>query len=371
MTLLADIAAALVALIWLYLLLGCRFFWWVREARLGAGPAAPRRVAVVIPARNEAACVGKAVASLAAQDYGGPFEIFVVDDHSTDGTAQAAGGARVIAAGPLPAGWTGKLWAVAEGVRAAEAFRPDYFLFTDADVVHAPGNLAGLVALAEERGYNLASLMVELRCETLAERALIPAFVFFFLKLYPPRWIASAKRRTAGAAGGCMLVRREAVERTGGIAAIRGELIDDCALARAVKRSGGRIWLGVTSQARSIREYASFAEVGRMIARTAFTQLGYSPLLLAGTVAGMLAIYVLPPVLALGFRKWPAALAWLAMMAAYAPVLRLYRRSLAWALAMPLVALFYTAATVASAVLYWMGRGGAWKGRAQAAPQQR
>jgi hopene-associated glycosyltransferase HpnB len=361
-----TVLAALVVVVWLYLLLGRGFFWWTREADLASGPAPARRIAVVIPARDEARVVGKAVASIVAQDYAGPFEIFVVDDHSTDGTAEAARGARVLAAGPLPEGWTGKLWAVSEGVRAAAAFRPDYFLFTDADVVHAPANLARLVALAEARGYELASLMVELRCETLAERALIPAFVFFFLKLYPPRWIASAKHATAGAAGGCMLVRREALERIGGVAAIRGELIDDCALAKAVKRSGGRVWLGLTSQARSIREYASFGDVGRMISRTAFTQLGYSPVLLAGTVLGMMAIYLLPPVLALGFGSWPAALAWLMMMAAYTPVLRLYRRSPLWAPALPLVALFYAAATVVSAVEYWMGRGGAWKGRAQA-----
>ncbi len=361
-----TVLAALVVLVWLYLLLGRGFFWWTREADFANAPAPPRRVAVVIPARNEAQVVGKAVASLAAQDYAGPIEIFVVDDHSTDGTAEAARGAHVLQAGPLPEGWTGKLWAVSEGVRAAAAFEPDYFLLTDADVVHAPGNLSRLVALAEARGYDLASLMVELRCETLAERALIPAFVFFFLKLYPPRWIASSKHSTAGAAGGCMLLRREALERIGGIAGIRGELIDDCALARAVKRGGGRVWLGLTSAARSIREYNSFGEVGRMISRTAFTQLGYSPVLLAGTVLGMFAIYLLPPVLALVFRSWLAAVAWLMMMAAYAPVLRLYRRPLAWAPALPLVALFYTVATVVSAVRYWAGRGGAWKGRTQA-----
>ncbi len=361
-----EVAAALTLLIWLYLLLGRGFFWLVRAAELGGGAAPPRRVTAVIPARNEAPVIAKAVASLAAQDYGGGLDILVVDDHSTDGTAEAARGAQVLEAGPLPEGWTGKLWAVSEGVRAAAASCPDYFLLTDADIVHEPGNLARLVAHAEAGGYDLASLMVELRCETLAERALIPAFVFFFLKLYPPRWIASATHATAGAAGGCMLVRRDAIERIGGIAAIRGELIDDCALAKAVKRSGGRVWLGLTSSAHSIREYNSFGEVGRVIARTAFTQLGYSPLLLAGTLLGMLAIYALPPVLALGFRSWPAALAWLVMMAAYAPVLRLYRRSLLWAPALPLVALFYTGATVFSAVEYWTGRGGAWKGRAQA-----
>ena len=364
-----GIAAALTVLLWIYLLLGRGLFWRMREARFSRGPVPARRVAVVIPARDEAEAVGEALASLVAQDYAGPFEIFLVDDHSTDSTAAIAhrAGVRVLSASPLPDGWTGKLWALSEGVREAERSSPDYFLFTDADIVHAPGNLAGLVALAEEGGYDLTSLMVQLRCETLAERALIPAFVFFFFKLCPPRWIASAKHSTAGAAGGCILIRREALDRIGGIAAVRGELIDDCALAQAVKRSGGRIWLGLTSETRSIREYGTFAEVGRMISRSAFTQLRYSALLLAGTILGMSAIYLLPPVLLLGYRAWLAALAWLMMMLAYAPVLRLYRRSLLWAPALPLIALFYTAATVHSALCYWRGRGGAWKGRAQAA----
>jgi hopene-associated glycosyltransferase HpnB len=365
----ADVAAALTVLLWIYLLLGRGFFWRMRESSLPRAPAPPRRVAVVIPARDEALVVGPALASVAAQEYAGPFEIFLVDDHSTDGTAGIAhrAGVRVLSAAPLPDGWTGKLWALSEGVREASRLSPDYFLLTDADIVHAPGNLAGLVALAEEGGYDLTSLMVQLRCQTLAERALIPAFVFFFFKLCPPWWVASGKHSTAGAAGGCILIRREALDRIGGIAAIRGELIDDCALAKAVKRTGGRIWLGLTSATHSIREYGTFAEVGRMISRSAFTQLRYSTLLLGGTVLGMSAFYLLPPVLVLGFGSWLAALAWLMMMAAYVPVLRLYRRSLLWAPALPLIALFYTGATVYSALRYWRGRGGAWKGRAQAA----
>lgn len=369
---LVDTAAALTVLIWLYLLLARGFFWRMREADLGSEPAPSRRVAVVIPARNEAAGVARAIASVAAQDYAGSLAIFLVDDHSTDGTAAiaraVATGDRLhtLAAPPLPHGWTGKLWAVAQGIRAAAPFGADYFLLTDADIVHAPGNLARLVSLAEAGGFDLISLMVKLRSETLAEKALIPAFVFFFLKLYPPAWVRSERHRTAGAAGGCILVRREALERVGGIEAIRGELIDDCALARAVKRTGGGIWLGLTSATRSIREYRSFAEVGRMISRTAFTQLRHSVLLFAGAIAGMLAIYLLPPLL-LAFGSWLAALAYLLMMAAYVPTLHFYRRSLLWAPALPLVALFYTGATVHSAWRYWRGHGGAWKGRAQAA----
>jgi hopene-associated glycosyltransferase HpnB len=361
-------AAALTVAIWVYLLLGRGFFWWMREAKFADGPPPPRRVAVVIPARNETGVVGKAVASMVAQEYPGPFEVLLVDDHSADATAAIAreAGARVLAARPLPEGWTGKLWALSEGLREAARSQPDYFLLTDADIVHDPHNLARLVEFAEARGYDLASLMVRLRSETTAEKALIPAFVFFFLKLYPPRWIASDRHAAAGAAGGCVLIRREALEHCGGIAAIRGALIDDCALARAVKRSGGRLWMGLSSTTHSIREYGTFGEIGRMIARSAFSQLHYSALQLAGTVAGMLAMYALPPALALGFGSKLATLAWLMMMAAYLPVLRLYRLSPLWTLALPLVALFYTGATVWSALNYWRGRGGAWKGRAQA-----
>ena len=363
-----GVAAALTVLLWIYLLLGRGFFWCIRESRLGRGPAPPRRVAVVIPARDEALVVGPALASLAAQEYAGPFEIYLVDDHSTDSTVEIAhqAGVSVLGAASLPDGWTGKLWALSEGVREASRLNPDYFLLTDADIVHAPGTLAGLVALAEEGGYDLTSLMVHLRCETLAERALIPAFVFFFFKLCPPRWIASAKHSTAGAAGGCILIRREALERIGGIAAIRGELIDDCALAQAVKRTGGRVWLGLTSATRSIREYGSFAAVGSMISRSAFTQLRYSALLLAGTVLGMSAIYLLPPLLLLSPRALPAALgalAWLLMTLAYLPAVRFYRRSPLWAPALPLAALFYTAATIHSAIRHWTGRGASWRGR--------
>ena len=233
----------------------------------------------------------------------------------------------------------------------------DYLLLTDADIVHAPENLARLVGRAERGGFDLVSYMATLHCETRAERALIPAFVFFFFLLYPPRW-------GTGAAGGCMLIRRAALERIGGIAAIRGELIDDCALAAAVRRTGGRVWLGLSRDTLSIRPYETFAEIGRMISRSAFTQLRHSAWLLAGTVAGLLFTYVLPPVLAIGGSWWGAA-AWGMMSVAYFPALRFYRRSPLWAPLLPLVAVFYMGATVNSAVEYWRGRGGVWKGRVQ------
>jgi len=370
-----EAAGVVAVLIWLYLLFGRGFFWRMRAAKLAAGAPA-RRIAVVIPARNEAAAIGGAIASIVRQQYAGEVRLFLVDDHSEDGTAEAArkaapsGKLQVLAATPLPEGWTGKLWAVAEGVRAAEKFRADYYWLTDADIIHDAGALDQLVRQAETDGRDLVSMMVKLRCETLAERTLIPAFVFFFLKLYPPAWIADDRRATAGAAGGSMLLRRTALERIGGIQTIRSELIDDCALAKAVKRTGGRVWLGLTSEAHSVREYCTFSEIGRMISRTAFTQLRYSGWLLAGTAFGMFAMYLLPLLLLLTRDSAGVALgslAWLLMSAAYTPAVRFYRRSLLWAPALPLVALFYTCATIYSAVCYWRGRGGSWKGRTQAA----
>jgi hopene-associated glycosyltransferase HpnB len=328
-------------------------------------------VAVVIPARNEAAGIPQALESLAGQ---APAHIVVVDDASDDGTADAArraappGLVTVIAGEPLPAGWTGKLWAVDQGVRHAARFPAEYLLLTDADIVHGSGTLAALVGRAQSGGYDMVSYMATLHCGTLAERALVPAFVYFFLALYPPAWIRDPRRRTAGAAGGCILIRRDALERIGGIASIRGELIDDCALARAVKQSGGRVWLGLSAGTRSIRRYSTFAEIERMIARTAFTQLRHSSLLLAATVAALAVTYLLPPALAIAAPPRAAALgaaAWLLMSATYFPALRFYRRSILWAPLLPAVALFYAWATVHSAIDSWRGAGGMWKGRPQ------
>jgi hopene-associated glycosyltransferase HpnB len=353
--------------VWIYLLAFRGGFWVIRN-RDREGVAAPGvNVTIIIPARDEEANIGQAIDSLVHQAT-----VIVVDDHSSDATAEIARqhGARVIGGQALPPGWTGKLWAVAQGVNVALEARPEYVLLTDADIVHAPDNVAALVAKAERDSLDLVSLMVRLRTESFAERALIPAFVFFFLKLYPPAWISSSKHRTAGAAGGCMLIRREVLERIGGIEAIRGELIDDCALARAVKRNGGKVWLGLTGETRSIRAYGGSGEIWRMISRTAFTQLNYSPLILCGTIAGLAITYVAPPVLALMLSPFGAA-AWLMMSIAYTPMLRFYGRSILWAPVLPLVALFYAGATIDSAIRHWTGRGGMWKGRPQAGCENR
>ena len=368
---LLTITGAASLAIWLYLLLARGGFWRMRPDPLPAALHTPApSVTAVVPARNEADVVGRAMGSLAAQQYPGEFRMILVDDASQDGTAslalQAAPQLRVVTARPLPPGWTGKMWAVAEGVRAADG---DYLLLTDADIVHPPEHLAGLVARAQEGGYDLVSYMVRLECRTLAEQALIPAFVFFFFLLYPPAWIRDPRRRTAGAAGGCILIRRSALERIGGVARISGELIDDCALARAVKASGGRVWLGLSYSAASIRRYRTFGEIGQMISRTAFTQLGYSVYILAGTVAGLALTYLTPPLLTLAGPRSAAsglgALAWLLMTAAYWPSVRYATRYWFWAPLLPAAALFYMAATLHSAVAHWRGKGGMWKGRAQ------
>ncbi len=352
----------LVCAVWIYLLAFRGRFWLFSDAS-DAGPAATGSITAVIPARNEADVIARSLESLSKQQYPGPFRVLVVDDHSEDRTAEiAAQFATVIRAEPLPGGWTGKLWAVSQGV--AQAGDAEYLLLTDADIVHAPANIAGLVARARAGNYDLVSYMAKLRCESFAERALIPAFVFFFFLLYPPAWIRDPRRRAAGAAGGCMLIRRETLERIGGIAAIRGELIDDCALARAVKRSGGRVWLGLSRSAASIREYGGFAEIARMISRTAFTQLHYSAALLAGTIMGLALVYLAPPALALSGNLWGVA-AWLMMAAAYLPAVRYYGRSPLWAPLLPAIAAFYMGCTIASAIQHWRGAGGNWKGRTQ------
>jgi hopene-associated glycosyltransferase HpnB len=342
-------------------------------------PAAPSgRIAVIIPARNEADVIAQTITSLLNQTCANSIHIFLVDDGSTDGTAQVAReaaaraghGAQVtiIAGPPLPQGWSGKLWAVQQGIERAREIDPRFFLLTDADIVHAPENIATLVSIAETGGYDMASFMVKLHCGTLAEKFLVPAFVFFFFMLYPPAWIRDPRRRTAGAAGGCILIRPEALEHAGGMAAIRGEIIDDCALARAVKSSGGRVWLGLSESAASARPYQTFAEAGRMISRTAFNQLHHSVWLLLFSLAGLVVTYLLPPALLLSGQRWPVivgASAWLLMITAYLPMVRFYRLNFLWALALPLIAVFYMCATLHSAVRYWSGSGGLWKGRVQ------
>jgi len=375
---------------WVYLLLGRDAFWRARPRIEDEAPPTPGSwpaVVAIVPARNEAAHVEAALRSLLAQDYPGDLAVVLVDDHSEDATAAvgrrvAAGQARplaVIGARPLPLGWSGKLWAVAEGLRHAAQIRPGaaHILLTDADIAHPPGSLTRLVAKAEAERLDLVSLMVRLRCETFWERLLIPPFVFFFQKLYPFAAVNDAGRSTAAAAGGCMLVRRRALEEAGGIAAIRGELIDDVALARAVKHrpGGGRIWLGLTATTNSLRRYDRLAEIWAMVARSADTQLRHSLARLAGTLVGMGIAYLIPPLSLLvgvvGGNRWLSGLclaAWTAMAAAYRPTARLYRLAPPWLLSLPLAAALYAAMTVDSALQHRRGAGGRWKGRVLSPP---
>lgn len=365
--------------IWLYLAFARGRFWQIERVFLPSlsMQAVDTLIVAVVPARDEADVVGRAVTSLLQQD-GARVHVILVDDASTDGTAEAAlnvaramdqqSRLTVLQAPPLPAGWSGKLWAVQQGVAQARALTPDFFLLTDADIVHAPGSLASLLTVAEEGSYKLVSLMVKLHCRSFAERALIPAFVFFFLMLYPPAWISDPRRKTAGAAGGCILIRPQALDAAGGIEAIRNEIIDDCALAARVKRSGGRVWLGVARDAESIRPYTSFSAIGRMISRAAFNQLNHSITLLLLIILGLLVTYVAPPALLLTNRLLPGLLglaAWLIMSLCFLPTVRLYRLNALWSLTLPAISIFYTGATVYSAFRFWIGRGGEWKGRVQ------
>jgi len=376
MSALTTIVAALSAVTWIYLILARGAFWHLKSDRADSDAEFSGCIAAVVPARNEAELIGGAITSLLSQSRA--ITVFLVDDESTDGTAEAAlraaekagkaGELVVLQSQPLPSGWTGKLWAMHQGIAHARALNPEWLMLTDADVIHDPETAANLACIASHGHYDLVSFMVKLHCQSLAEKFLIPAFVYFFFMLYPPDWIRDPRHSTAGAAGGCMLVRSEALERAGGLEAIRGALIDDCSLARLLKQRGGRLWLGLTDHSRSLRRYETFADIGRMVSRTAFNQLNHSSLLLLGTVAGMVITYLMPPLLLLSAGRLALVLgaaAWAAMTITYSTMVRYYRLNWAWALSLPVAALFYLGATIHSALKYSSGKGGDWKGRAQ------
>ena len=368
--------------VWIYLLIGRGGFWRAAERDDAVVATVPETivwpsVVAVIPAREEATVIGATVASLLRQDYRGAFAIVVVDDHSSDDTATAARRAaaaagaserlNVLAAPNLPEGWTGKLWAMHHGIANAQASPkpPDYLLLTDADIRHADDTLTQLVQRALRNHLVLTSLLARLRCVSFAERAMIPAFVFFFQMLYPFAWVNRRERATAAAAGGCMLVDSQALQAAGGIEAIREELIDDCALARLLKRRGA-IWLGLTNRVESARDYRSIGEIRRMVARTAYAQLQFSPWWLAAVTAGMMVTYLAPPLLVLfgsGAPQWLGAVAWALMTLALQPTLRFYRLSPWWGVAVPAIAAAYVVFTLDSGWRHWRGRGGEWKGR--------
>ncbi|HWA92906.1 MAG TPA: glycosyltransferase [Rhizomicrobium sp.] len=354
--------------IWVYLLSGRGMFWMTRERDADDAPE-PKRwpsVVAVVPARDEADVIERAIGSLMRQDYKGEFKVILVDDQSSDGTGELVAGCTVIKGAARPPGWTGKLWALKQGIDAAGT--PDYLWLTDADIAHTPNNLAKLVARAEQGKLVLTSLMAKLHCGNPAERLLIPAFVYFFAMLYPFAWVNDPSNKLAAAAGGCMLVKRKALERAGGIDAIKSEIIDDCAFARLMKAQGP-IWLGLTGRSVSLRPY-SFSDIRRMVARSAYAQLSYSPLLLIGTLIGMVLVYLAAPAAALFAQGWAqlaGLIAWLLMAFSFAPMLRFYRVSVFVGFAMPVIGLLYALFTLDSAIQHRRGRGGMWKGRAQAA----
>jgi hopene-associated glycosyltransferase HpnB len=374
----ASLAAAVALVIWIYLVAGRGGFWCAGE-RDGGGPfpIVWPDVIAVIPARDEADGVSQTVGSLLRQDYPGSFSIILVDDESADGTADVARLAAaaigrmdrltIIPGAALPVGWTGKLWAMKQGVERAKTAAPEFLLLTDADIVYPPDTLHRLVSQSLGEGLALSSMMVKLRCESLAERALIPAFIFFFQMLYPFSWVNDRRRATAAAAGGCMLVRRQALQAAGGVEAIRGSLIDDCAMARILKKQGP-IRLSLSERVISIRAYSTMDEIRRMVVRSAYAQLRYSPLLLAVALAGLIFVFVVP-VLAALFGHSAAQifglLAWAIMAVAFQPTLRFYGLSPLWGPTLPAIALVYMAFTLESGYQSVRGRGGLWKGRVQ------
>jgi len=383
------VVAILAFAIWVYLLLFRGGFWLGRDSDARDPPSMQSeepwpRIVAIVPARNEADMLPQSLRSLLTQDYARPVTVILVDDQSEDDTsdvarsvAVAAGREVVVLRGqPLPPGWTGKVWAMQQGIAHAAAALPDppeYLLLTDADIGYSHDALTHLVTRARREGYALTSYMAKLNCMSFAERALIPAFVFFFQMLYPFTWVGRASMHTAAAAGGCMLVERRALEKAGGMWAIRDALIDDCALAAELKAEGP-IWLGLTERVTSLRAYPSIGDIFRMVSRSAYAQLRYSPLLLAGTIIGMAVTFIAAPLLAI-FGSYPSYVfgvaAWCLMAIAFQPTLRLYRSAPLWGPLLPLIAAAYLVFTVDSAYQHWRGRGGMWKGRAQSLPEKR
>jgi hopene-associated glycosyltransferase HpnB len=377
------IIASIALAIWVYLIAGRGEFW--RTPKFDDLAPAPGFmtwpfIAVVVPARDEAAGVSRCVTSILSQPYPGSLSMVLVDDQSQDGTAQIAAEAAaaigasdrltVLSGRPLPSGWTGKLWAVKQGLTLVESrpAAPDYVLLTDADIVYSGDVLMRLVARARNEQLAMTSVMAKLRCESFAEQYLIPAFIFFFAMLYPFAWVRNRNRETAAAAGGCILARWDALKDAGGIDAIRGSLIDDCALGARLKTQGP-VWLGFSQEIISVRASDTVSDVGRMISRSAYAQLRYSPAILFGTIMGMLIVYLLPVAVTLfghGLAAAFAATAWLLMALAFQPTLRYYGQSALWGPALPAIALAYMVFTVNSALQHFRGRGGMWKGRAQA-----
>ena len=389
--------SSLSLLTWLYLLLARGFFWRTDvclDAEAGLSKPWPS-VGVVVPARNEADVLPETLPTLLCQEYPGEFRVYLVDDQSSDGTAEIVSNLAeqkgsndsqdreltLIEGSPLPPDWAGKVWAMEQGVSAASLQSPDYMWLTDADIAHSPRVLTSLIVKAESNDASLVSVAAQLHCQGFWERLLVPAFIYFFAKLFPFRWVNDRNNPIAAAAGGCMLVRRESLEAAGGLPSIANAIIDDCSLARLIKGGspgGNTIWLGLSHDIQSVRPYAGLWPFWRMVARTAYTQLRYSPALLLGATVGMLLVYLVPLAALIGGRValWVTGeynlslfllalgLATLSLMfTSYLPMLQWYRTSKSFALLLPLAGLLYTMMTIDSARRHWKGKGGEWKGR--------
>jgi len=378
---------------WLWLILARGRFWCTDQELSVLSTTANESnkwpsISVIVPARNEADLLPITLPTLLTQDYPGQFHVYLVDDRSSDGTSNVAAQSAcecnatdrlTICPGKvLPPGWKGKVWAMRQGILCSEQSQSEYLLLTDADIVYSPGVLRAIVGKLYGGRLELVSLMAKLHVVSAWDRLLLPAFVYFFSKLYPFRFVNNPQKATAGAAGGCVLVRRKALQNAGGLKQIAGEIIDDCALAKLIKGSGGRIWIGMTGDVNSIRVYESLTNIWNTVARTAFDQLGYSVTVLLGTVLGMLFVYLVPlvgsiigaiAVAMLGLSTvslWLLSVsffAWALMSVSYLPILRRYRVSYLFALLLPISAMLYTGMTISSALRYWQGRGGEWKGR--------
>lgn len=378
------IFACLSLIIWLYLLSARGNFWLCDQFLEPLYLTSKPNVTVIIPARNEAESISNCLQSLLNQDYSGEYKIILVNDQSEDNTVEIAENLAkekktknqliIINGKPLPQGWSGKLWAMSQGVKwAKENWETNYFLFTDADIQHSSDNLSQLVAKAEKDNLDLVSLMVKLHCESFWEKLLIPAFIFFFQKLYPFPLINNSHSKVSGAAGGCILIREEALTRIGGIEALKDALIDDCTLASLVKKSlppNHGIWLGLSKTTVSLRKYPTLGPIWNMVARTAFTQLNYSPLLLIGTIFGMVITYLVSPiallwaVVTLNIPLLIISLTTFFLMAlSYYPTVRFYQLPIFYSFCLSAIALLYTLMTIDSALRHWQGKGGQWKGR--------
>ena len=373
-----TILSSISLMIWLYLALLHGNFWNPPSIKKAKKISKYPEITILIPARNEAKYIKNSLMSLLRQNYEGKYRAIVVDDSSSDATLEIVKGIskknnkiHVMQGKVLKEGWAGKVWAQYQGINFIKKKFPNskYILFTDADIAHSPNNLKNLTIKAESESLDLVSLMVLLKANNFSEKILIPAFVFFFQKLYPFEWVNDPRRKIAAAAGGCMLVNYFTLKKSGGIEKIKNQIIDDCALARILKKNG-RIWLGITKETKSLRNYKKISEIWSMVTRSAYDQLNYSILLLIICAFGMFCTYMIPVIaLSVGFFDennylfFTGLIAWFIMSYTYIPTLRNFNEKSFMATFLPIASIFYTLTTIDSARMHLWGSGGSWKDR--------